>query len=1435
VAYVPLLFVDSGKVASDTKSYLYLDPSRLLARAPSMWDPHVGLGTVSHQNIGYLFPLGPYYWFMETVLHQPAWLAQRLWLGTLIFAAGMGMRYLLRTLGVAGPGVPVAMLAYAFTPYVLEYSARLSVLLGPWAALPWLVGFTARALRQRGWRYPALFALTVQLIGSVNATSLAYALVGTAIYAIYALFVTRETDWRRFLSAVWRTGVLTLATSLWWLSGLLIESRYGINVLRFTEQIPDVSATAYPFEILRGLGYWLFYGRDQVGFWNRAVFRFTQNAFVVLVSLLIPAIAMLAAASVRWRYRLYWVILVVVGVAISVGAAPYDHPSTVGAAFKSFAKSSTLGLALRSTARATPLVVLGLAAMLAAGINVFNDRMRAAGRPRIALAAPLIIGALCLVNGAGAWSGTYYSPYLERSGVPGYWSKALADANAGPHDTRLLSLPGSIEAAYTWGDTLDPIEPGLIDRPFVARELVPMGSDAGANLLKALDSRLQQGTLDTDAVAPIARLMGVGDVLLRGDLQTDRYNILPAAQAWALFTTRRARGLAEPQTYGTKPVGRQIAAGPTDVAEPPRKNATPPPVAIFGVDDPEPIVRTQAADAPVVVGGDGDGIVDLASAGLLDSQRIIMYSGSFATKPGELRSLPADSVLVLTDSNRRRAQRPVLTLSFTDGYTEVAGEKPLVPDSHDERIEAFPGATDASRTVDDMTGVKSVQASGYGTAFGLAPAGRPAAAFDGNPKTQWQIASGPNGQFLVVTLTRPVTTDQINLAQLAAPASSSFINGVSLRFDGGAPVPTALDRSSQSAAGQTVHFLRRTFSRLEIRVDSLHRGSVFGGTRLGFAEIRVADDAPGARPVRAVETMRLPTDLLSTFGSASASHPVVIVMSKETTMDDHAMRRAFTLPTDRTFSISGTAEVSKRASDDAIDRALGLPDAAHGGMTVTSTGRLDDPRARASSALDGDPKTSWNTPLDNVGGQSIRVELPTARTIDHLDLRLPADARHSVATQIRITGEDGSRVVNLGKPPVSVAGLVDKVPVRFAPLHGRAFTVAITKFTPLVFRVGTGYVLEPAGISELGIPGVRRASQPTRLPDTCLDGLFAIDDQPVSVRVSGTTADALNGRPLTITACGASKTLTLGSGQHQVVARLHPHNTANSSGFDLQQLALGSDAGGRAAPAAALMTGPTGVASPAVRVAHESPTSLTLRVAPSSQSNWLVFGQSFNDGWHATIDGHDLGAPRLVNGYANGWIIPASATELTVHVRWTPQRFVGLALWLSLLSGLACVAIVIVSSVRRRRGAGVTEAETVAMIGAGSITSRAPLLEPALARQSVRTTLVVTLTLALVAGVIVLPWVGILVGALTWWSMHNRRIRLFVRYAPAVFVAGSAACIAIAQAVNHYRAGGTWPAIFAWERIPVWIALFLLLADAVIGMLPTHDELETNRDVTRAH
>ena len=165
-----------------------------------------------------------------------------------------------------------------------------------------------------------------------------------------------------------------------------------------------------------------------------------------------------------------------------------------------------------------------------------------------------------------------------------------------PHDTRLLSLPGSDFAAYTWGDTIDPIEPGLIDRPFVARELVPFGSAAGANLLQALDRRLQEGVLDADAVAPIARLMAVGDVLLRLDLQTDRFHLVSASDAWRMFTTDPPAGLARAADLRRRRrrAGRVNQGLAGLVAE--QAGSPAPPVAMFAVRDPQPIVRAQGAE-----------------------------------------------------------------------------------------------------------------------------------------------------------------------------------------------------------------------------------------------------------------------------------------------------------------------------------------------------------------------------------------------------------------------------------------------------------------------------------------------------------------------------------------------------------------------------------------------------------------------------------------------------------------------------------------------------------------------------------------------------------------------------------------------------------------------------------------------------------------------
>ena len=75
-----------------------------------------------------------------------------------------------------------------------------------------------------------------------------------------------------------RIGVLTLVTSLWWIAGLRMQGTYGLDILKYTETVEAVARTSTPNEVLRGLGYWFFYGQDRLGPWIEAARDYTQHS-----------------------------------------------------------------------------------------------------------------------------------------------------------------------------------------------------------------------------------------------------------------------------------------------------------------------------------------------------------------------------------------------------------------------------------------------------------------------------------------------------------------------------------------------------------------------------------------------------------------------------------------------------------------------------------------------------------------------------------------------------------------------------------------------------------------------------------------------------------------------------------------------------------------------------------------------------------------------------------------------------------------------------------------------------------------------------------------------------------------------------------------------------------------------------------------------------
>ncbi len=1440
LAYVPPLLADRGRVAADTKQYLYLDPGRLLSRAASMWDPNIGFGTVTHQTIGYLFPMGPYYWLLDKV-GLPDWVAQRLWLGSLIFAAGLGVLYLMRRLGRVGPGVVVAALAYMFSPYLLDYSARISVLLMPWAALGFLIAFVIDASRDGGWSRPALFALTVQLIGGVNATALLFALLGPALWLAYSTIVAREIRWRRAFAVTGRVGLLTVITSLWWAAGLSIQGSYGIDILKFTETVRAVSRTSVPGEVLRGLGYWFFYGQDRIGPWTAAASTYTQHSHTILFGYGIATLALLAATTIRWRERGYFVVLALVGTVIAVGAHPYDSPSPLGALFKAFANSSKAGLALRSTGRATPLVVLGLAALLGSGVDASSRWLRQHDLSRVALAVPVVVGALVLANFPPLWDGSFYGANIERpENIPSYWYDAAKAIDAGGTSTRVVELPGADFASYIWGNLVDPLTPGITNRPYVARELIPWGGPAAQNLLDAFDRRYQENVYDPRGVADVLRLMSAGGVVLRYDIQSERYNLIRPSELQRAFAA--TPGLQGPQKFGPpRPAATAIPETDERALDAPPNEAAPPSVALYTVPDARSIVRAESPVAPLVVAGDGEGLVDASDIGLLAGNRTVLYSGSYDA--ATLRRIASDGVLVLTDSNRKRAQR-WSTILDNYGITEQANQISLATDESDARLDVFPNAPADAATVTDQQGVVTVVATAYGNPISYTPEDRAARAFDGDLRTAWKTSAfdKADGQKLRVVTRAPITTDHVRLVQPLEGPRDRYITQVTVRLDGHVVGAYPLDARSRTAAGQVVSFGTHTFNTMEIEVADTNRGHdqrLYGGdSAVGFAEIDLRDAA--GHPVRVHEVMAMPGDLLADYGAASLQHPLIVVMARERQLPvpprydpELVLSREFDLPTARSFAVTGTVRLTSDVASQVLDSVLGVPDAAHGGVTATTSEFLAGCiRCRASAAIDGDPRTAWNTPVAGVVGQWTDYRVAQPLTFGALDLQIVADHRHSLPTRLEIQAGGETRVVDV--PHVAehkAQNTVSSVHVTFPTLSGSDVRIKVLKVEA---RRSANYFdanpsLLPVGIAEWGIPGLRAASPSATLPSPCRTDLLTVDGRPLPIRIVGTSSDGQSLAALSFEPCvpdnGFSAAadgnqpaispaaLALAAGRHVIESA-----PGRSTGINIDRLVLASDAGGAAhgVDAGRVDPFPAQPSAPNVTVQHNGRTSLTVRVHGASGPFWLVLGETQNAGWTASISGGtSLGGSTLIDGYANGWYVTGAHGDFTVHLDWTPQRRVWIGLAVSGFGAAACLALIALAWVRRRRTPllvrGFERPVLIFGHGAGATAVAWPAALIAAGVSGLVAWAVSTLALGVIVAFLVIAVVR-----------QPRRARVPVALVGPAILGLIGLYIAVNQLRYDYPPVFEWPTLFPRAYEPGWLALLAVVAVVVADLVRTH-------------
>jgi hypothetical protein len=452
------------------------------------------------------------------------------------------------------------------------------------------------------------------------------------------------------------------------------------------------------------------------------------------------------------------------------------------------------------------------------------------------------------------------------------------------------------------------------------------------------------------------------------------------------------------------------------------------------------------------------------------------------------------------------------------------------------------------------------------------------------------------------------------------------------------------------------------------------------------------------------------------------------------------------------------------------------------------------------------------------------------------------------------------------------------VPISFPQLSGT--TIRITIEAVRQVKTMNWYtqkpIVMPVGIAEIGLPGVHFTPEPTsaKIPSVCTPKLLRIDGRPVWLKISGTVGAAEKLRGLTVSGCGPDANgIVLGPGNHTLDAAW-----GKTTGWDLDRVVLDSAPGGAVLPpladgSAQPASGTIGtpatsfLPTPTVRVLGSTATSAKLEVQGATRPFWLVLGESLNAGWEATWrGGRSLGAPQLIDGYANGWYVsPQRSSTFVVTLEFAPQGIVTPAVIASGATLALCLFLgfVPIGPIRRRlrrRGPRSAEKQVVEPAG-GTVTAdpgswdasptrhsqtsaldASPILGSPLATSGEPPKLLTCILVAAACGAIamvVLPpsWAPSIAGAtavLAIAGLRWSRARSVLSLSAVGCIGAAGAVTVFDQVRHHYPPGNAWPHNFETAGVLAFVGVVALATDMAVELARRH-RLPGNRDSSSRH
>jgi arabinofuranan 3-O-arabinosyltransferase len=1210
------------------------------------------------------------------VLGLPGWVTQRLWWALLLTVGFWGLLRVAEALGIGSPGSRViGAVAFALSPRVLTTlgsisSETLPMMLAPWVLLPTILALRAgsdRSLRALA----ARAGLAVALMGAVNAIA---TLAGCLPAVIWWACHRPNRLWWRY-TAWW---LLSLALAmLWWVVALVLLRKVSPPFLDFIESSGVTTQWTSLVEILRGTDIWTPFVAPTA----TAGAPLVTASEAVLGTCLVAAAGLAGLASREMPARGRLVTMLLVGVVLMTVTYSGGLGSPLAHQVQAFLDAG--GAPLRNVHKVWPLirlpVALGLAQLLGRiplpgrgpGSVPVRVWLRAFAHPERdkRVAAGIVVLTALIVSTSLAWTGRLTPPGTF-SAIPGYWHEAadwLSEHNAGkPAPGRVLVVPGAPFATQVWGTSHDEPLQVLGTSPWGVRDSIPLTPPQTIRALDAVQRLFAAGRPSAGLADTLAR-QGMSYVVLRNDLDPD--------------TSRSARPILVHRAIEGSPGLQKVA----EFGEPVGPGTLDGFVADSGLRPRYPAVEIYRVMAT------GDPGAPYFS----DTDRLARVDGG-------------PEVLLRLDERRRLLGQPPLGPVLLTGDARAAGlptpvvtvtDTPVARETDYGRVDLHSSAARAEGdTRHTFNRVPDYPAPGSETVFGgwtggritvsssssdatalpdVAPSTSPAAAIDADPATAWvsNALQTAVGQWLQVDFDHPVTNAVLTItpsatavgAQVRRIQVETATGSTTLRFDeAGKPLTVALPY------GETP-WVRLTAA----STDDGSPGVQFGITDLtitqydayGFARpvsLRHTIQVPGPPSGSAVAGWDLGSELLGRPGCAGAPDGMLCASSMGLPPEEPVnLSRMLTVPTP--LAVTPMLWVRPRQGPKLAD-LVAEPD------TTRAHGESDavDILGSAYAATDGDPATSWTAPQRVVQFKSaptLTLTLPRPTEVAGLRLLLSRSILPTRPTMVAVNLGDGPQVRELKATGDSAE---QPQTVSLKPRVTDTVTISLLDWQDIIDRNALGFdQLKPPGLAEVAALGAdgrpiaaadANRNRAREITIGCDRGpIIAIAGRFVHTSVRTTVGALLDGQPVPAVACD-HEPIALPAGQQELV--ISPGDTFVVDGAQL-----------RGPDAAELPSASTVPPVPAA-VGGWSETRREVRAGPSNTPRVLVVPESINPGWVARTSTGARLTPVAVNGWQQGWLVPAGDPgTITLTFASNSLYRAGLAVGLALLPLLALLAM----------------------------------------------------------------------------------------------------------------------------------------------------------------